>query len=94
MAPHGPTRRLHGLGGAGTPTSAPAAPRPLPAGSTPSLEALNLEVNQVGGAGCAALVAALSRGAMPLLRHIGLGGNRASDAARAAVGAALTSRGM
>ena len=49
-------------------------------------------MNQVGDAGCSSLVAALSSGAMPLLKTIGLDYNPASDAAVDAVRAALASR--
>ena len=43
-------------------------------------------------AGCSALGAALSSGAMPSLKALNVVGNPASDAARAAVDAALASR--
>ena len=61
-------------------------------GVLPSLETLDLERNQVTDAGCAALVAARSSGAMSSLKIIELESNPASAAARAALGTALGSR--
>ena len=58
----------------------------------PSLEDLWLAHNQVTNSGCAALLAALSSGAMPSLKRIALAYTQASDAARAAVDEALAGR--
>ena len=57
----------------------------------PSLIDIDLQNNQVGDAGCSALVAALSSGATPLLEGIHLEYNPVSAAARATVIAALDS---
>ena len=57
-------------------------------GVLPSLEVLHLYDNQVTDAGCSALVAALSSGAMPSLKSLDLDNNPASAAAQRAVYAA------
>ena len=49
------------------------------------LELLNLEDTHVTDAGCAALAAALNRGALPALKRLALDSIPASDAAKAAV---------
>ena len=71
------------------------APRP-PAGALPptagltKLKVLNLSCTQVTDAGCAALAAALDRGALPALKKLELDRVPASAAAKAIVQAALT----
>ena len=50
---------------------------------------LDLDSTQIGGAGCATLVAALHSGALPALKELKLEGIRASAAAQEAVRAAL-----
>ena len=54
------------------------------------LKVLNLSCTQVTDAGCAALAAALDRGALPALKKLELDRVPASAAAKAIVQAALT----
>ena len=63
----------------------PAGTPPLPAGGLKKLQYLDLEGTQVTDAGCAALAAALSSGALPALKTLNLKDIPASDAAKAAV---------
>ena len=53
------------------------------------IEELHLDITQVTDAGCAVLAAALDSGALPALEDLTLDGIPASNAAKAAVGAAL-----
>ena len=67
------------------------APPPLaralspPAGVLAKLKRMYLGDTQISDAGCAALAAALDRGALPALEHLALDGIPASAAAKAAV---------
>ena len=70
----------------------PAGAPPLPAGVLTKLKRLNLSITQVTDAGCATLVAALHRGALPALEDLCLSNTLASDAATAAVQEALATR--
>ena len=77
----------------------PPPPPPPPAGalSPPAvlanLYSLDLSVNQISNAGCAALASALDSGALPALRQlVMLGTTRASAAAKAAVREACARR--
>ena len=60
-------------------------PPPPPIGGLKKLEAIDLGDTQVSGVGCATLVAALERGALPALDDLSLNGIPASEAAKAAV---------
>ena len=63
----------------------PAGTPPLPTGGLKKLKELCLNYTQITNAGCAALAAALSSGALPALKMLNLEGIPASDAAKAAV---------
>ena len=69
----------------------PAGTPPPPAGGLKKLEWLDLEGTQVSDAGCASLVAALDRGALPDLETVGLDGTPASGTAEEAVREAMAS---
>ena len=68
----------------------PAGTPPPPAGGLKKLKHLDLGYTQVSNVGCATLVAALDRGALPALdENLDLEGIPASEAAKEAVDAAL-----
>ena len=67
----------------------PAGTPPPPAGGLMQLKKLDLEGTQVSDAGCAALAAALDRGALPALDELVLDGIAASGAAIDAASEAL-----
>ena len=59
----------------------PAGTPPLPAAGLKKLRALYLDSTQITDAGCAALLAALSSGALPALVTLALDGTPATSAA-------------
>jgi len=67
----------------------PPGALPPPTGGLTKLKMLNLSHAQITDAGCAALAAALTRGALPALEFVFMEGILASAAAKAAVGMAL-----
>ena len=67
------------------PPAPPAGTPPPPIGGLKKLEAIDLSDTQVSDVGCATLVAALHRGALPALEDLLLRGIPASEAAKAAV---------
>ena len=67
----------------------PAGTPPRPTGGLKKLELLDLRGTQITDAGCATLVAVLNSGALPALKDLELEDIPASDAAIAAVCAAL-----
>ena len=71
------------------PPPPPAGTPPPPAGGLMQLKKLDLEGTQVSDAGCAALAAALDRGALPALDELVLDGIAASGAAIDAASEAL-----
>ena len=70
-------------------TPPPPAGAPPPTGGLAKLKALGLGRTQITDTGCAALAAALDRGALPALENFDLHGIPASDASKAAVKEAL-----
>ena len=75
-------------------TPPPAGALTLPTGVLKKLELLDLDDTEVTDAGCAALTAALHRGALPALKVLRLDGIPASDAAKAAVYEARANLGV
>ena len=67
------------------PPAPPAGTPPRPIGGLQKLEAIDLGDTQVSDVGCATLVAALHRGALPALEELNLNRIPASEAAKAAV---------
>ena len=73
-----------GLAALVAPPPPAAGTPPPPAGGLKKLEALALDGTQVSDAGCATLVAAIDRGALPALERLELEDIPASDAAQEA----------
>jgi len=78
-----------GLAALVAPPPPPAGALPPPTGVLAKLTELGLASTQVTDAGCAALAAALDRGALPALEALDLNGTLASEAEAAAVKEAL-----
>jgi hypothetical protein len=78
-----------GLAALVAPPPPPAGTPPPPAGGLKNLELLNLPGTKVSDAGCATLVAALDRGALPALATVELKAIAASAAAVDAASEAL-----
>jgi len=81
-----------GLAALVAPPPPPAGAPPPPTGVLTELKELYLSRTQIAEAGCATLASALESGALPALNFLNLNDIPASDAAKAAVYAALRSR--
>ena len=84
LPPAGRSSPLEALAALSAPPPPAGAP-PLPTGGLKKLDCLDLDFTQVTDAGCVALAAALSSGALPALKTLELEDIPASDAAKAAV---------